>query len=848
MQILSCAYSQSQPGITSELAAFRKEHINDIRYELKFNIEVGKTEMKSQQKISFNWKKNNQPLEIDFKSARRNIKSMLVNNKPSKIDYRQEHIIIPAYLLKPGNNEIYIDFISNGKPVKIDTNGLAYTLFVPAKARESFPCFDQPDMKAKFLLKLTVPTNWVAVSNETIIDSSKSGKTTTFSFAETSPISTYLFAFAAGKFSRYTETRNGRTIHFYYRETNKAKLDSSLKKCMDLHFKALDFNAAYLGKSYPYSKLDFVGIPGYSVSGMEHPGAIFYDESRLMLDAPSATQEYNRAGTIGHEVSHMWFGDDVTMKWFNEVWLKEVFANYFGDRFAGSISPQNDYLKKHVLANYPSAYLIDRFPSSDPIMRFLPNLNQAGLAYGWITYNKAPIVIRQLELLIGAEAFQKGLQDYIKKYQQGNADFNQLMDEFKKYTSEDLDQWMLSWIRKPGRPIIQYHLKEKDGLIKQFSLMQEGEYESSLIWPQKFDLMFVYDSLDSRVIKVNMRTKLHEIAEAYGWKTPKLILFNSSGEGYGVFPHDDAFVQNYLWVKAPESRAAAVINMYELMLRTRLDESNENFTVGQKLGPSQLLETLSKLIELEPDQQILERELRYMEFIYWRLLKPQTRKNVNSFVESSLLKAMHKQGGANRTSVFRTFMKLAESKPALDSLYSYWHQKRLPAGISLGQGDWINLAKELAIRDYKTAEILKRQLDSIPNIDLQKSFAFQMSALSSDTHVRDSFFEYILTPRGRMNESDVTAALGWLHHPLRQSSSRKFLERALKALPEILQTSDIFFPTNWISSNLEQYQDEEAVRLLKKYLSLPHDEIPYLLMQKVKQNADLVFRAAMIAD
>ncbi|RYG52512.1 MAG: hypothetical protein EOO01_06415, partial [Chitinophagaceae bacterium] len=661
-------YSQTiEPGISEKLAHLRKQHISNLHYVLHFHITEFSKYIAAEEEIYFDYTASDQPLQIDFKASPHRIEKLLVNGKPLQVDHRNEHILILPGRLRKRNNALKIRFVSAGSSAKIDTNGLAYTLFVPAKAREVFPCFDQPDLKARISLKLSVPRGWTAVSNGAIIDSVNTLSGVTFNFGATQPISTYLFAFAAGKFSKYTERREDKTINFYYRETDRAKIDSSLKKCMDLNFRALNYLSDYLDMHYPFPKFDFVEIPRFSVSGMEHPGAVFYNGRTLFMDVASATEEFARANTIGHEVSHMWFGDDVTMRWFNDVWLKEVFANYLGNRFASSISPQKDLKKKAILSNFPAAFSVDRYPSSEPIDRALPNLNQAGLVYGSITYNKAPVAIHQLALLIGEDAFRHGLQDYVKTFKGSNADFSELMSVFQKHTKEDLKHFSDAWIDQPGRPVISYSMDTADGRIQKFSFTQQGEWNKDMTWPQRFEIMLAYDNGEFQTIPVHLSKRAQDVPEVIGMKCPKYILFNSSGEGYGIFPFDKNVLKHFDEIKVPEARAATVINLFERMLSIKAD--SEKIEKGYTINAEQLLRILLDLAATEPDKQILERELAYVQSIYWRYMDETGRTTLNTFVENSLRKALQQQVPGNRTAVLRSYMRIAESIPVLDTLY-----------------------------------------------------------------------------------------------------------------------------------------------------------------------------------
>jgi aminopeptidase N len=237
-----------------------------------------------------------------------------------------------------GANTIAVDFVAGDASLN-RTAEFMYTLFVPARARLAFPCFDQPDLKARYTLSLEIPAAWEALANgaETARESI-AGDRTRLRFAQTQPLPTYLFAFAAGKFMIETAERNGRTFRMFHRETDAEKVARNRDTIFDLHASSLAWLERYTGIPYPFGKFDFLLVPAFQFGGMEHAGAIFYNASGVLLDqSATQNQKLGRASVIAHETAHMWFGDLVTMRWFNDVWMKEVFGSRDQPRAALSL-------------------------------------------------------------------------------------------------------------------------------------------------------------------------------------------------------------------------------------------------------------------------------------------------------------------------------------------------------------------------------------------------------------------------------------------------------------------------------------------------------------------------------
>jgi aminopeptidase N len=198
-----------------------------------------------------------------------------------------------------------------------------------------------------------------------------------------------------------------------------------------------------------------MALPAFQFGGMEHAGAISYNANGLFLDeSATQSQKLGRASVISHETAHMWFGDLVTMRWFNDVWLKEVFANLMAAKMVNPAFPELNHELRFYLAHYRSAYNVDRTDGANAIRQKLANLNEAGTMYGPIIYQKAPIVMRELEEILGEINFRDGLREYLKRYSFGNATWDDLLGILDRRTPRDLAEWGRRWIDTPGRPVV----------------------------------------------------------------------------------------------------------------------------------------------------------------------------------------------------------------------------------------------------------------------------------------------------------------------------------------------------------------------------------------------------------
>ena len=491
---------------------------------------------------------------------------------------------------------------------------------MPARAHLAIPVFDQPDLKARWTLALTHPGEWQAVSNgapDKVADISlfdgpagRSSAVTT-KFAETPPLPTYLFSFVVGDFQVETAERGGRTFHMFHRETDAAKVVRNRDAIFDLHARAIAFMEEYTGIPYSFGKFDFVAIPAFQFGGMEHAGKILYNAAGLLLDESATQNQYlGRASVISHETAHMWFGDLVTMRWFNDVWMKEVFANFMAAKIVNPSFPEVNHDLRFLYAHYPAAYEVDRTAGTNAIRQPLDNLNEAGSLYGAIIYQKAPIVMRHLEQVLGVESFRDGLREYLKAHAFGNATWSDLIAVLDARTPTDLAAWSQVWVDSPGRPTIAVQLDVHGGRISRLAFAQADGRGRDLVWPQQ--LRVVVDQPDGpRTVTVALNGARASAAEVVGWPAPRYVLPTGGGWAYGGFvldPMSRAYLSRSVGAIAnPLTRGAAWVTLWESMLDGTVPATT-------------FVDTALASVPKEPDEQSRQRILNYVAGAWWRHL------------------------------------------------------------------------------------------------------------------------------------------------------------------------------------------------------------------------------------
>ncbi|MEE2640054.1 MAG: M1 family aminopeptidase [Planctomycetota bacterium] len=826
----SSATQEPEPGVSRSLALQRKDRISEIEYELDMDLRRSGP-IRASIVIQFRLNDPRMPLTLDFNAAAENV--LLINDK--KPDHatsvRAGHILIPPEELRPGANRLRIDFVA-GNPSLNRNEKFLYTLLVPDRASTVFPCFDQPDLKARFKLHLTLPRGWIASANGAVEKETRSGDRPRISFQKTKPISTYLFAFAAGEFQRISREIDGRKMTLMHRESDAAKVQRNLDDIFRIHAASLEWLEEYTGIDYPFEKFDFVLIPSFQYGGMEHTGNIFYNANSLFLD-PSATrnQKLNRASLIAHETAHMWFGNLVTMKWFDDVWLKEVFANFMAAKIVHPGFPDIDHHLGFMLKHHPSAYGEDRTRGTYPIQQRLENLKDAGTLYGRIIYMKAPIVMRQLETIIGPGALQEGLRQYLDQFRYDNAVWDDLIRILDAKTKVDLAEWSSTWVKEPGTPEIVTDLEKNRLEIRQVRKTPQQKY-----WSQQIDIKVFSDGKKNSVIRAMIDGETTTIQLPNLEKDYDFYLANGSELGYGYFRLDPKsrmyLLENVHQVRDDVTRGAAWLALYEEMIRGHLD-------------PLEFLPCLQRGLRHESETLNRQNLLSQLSTVYWKFLTPGERSHVAEEIETQLWKWIESDLSIDaRSSYYKSLVSLASTPETIDRLYGAWQAHSDLHGLQLAESDWMTLAYELAIRKPEgAAEILATQEKRLLNEDRKKRFRAVAAALNPDASHRDKYFETLKTPANRRPERWVLEGLHYLHHPLRAAESEKYLLPSLELLEEIQRTGDIFFPKRWLVATFSGHRSPSAARLVNRFLANRPD-YPVRLKNKILQAADLLFKAS----
>jgi aminopeptidase N len=831
--------SSPGPGIPLDVADARAARIGNLRYSLTLTVpDQVSLPLEGTNSISFDLKTTREPLVIDFATSRQHVKRVAANGKDTPFEWVNGHIVVPAAALMAGKNTIDVVFTAGDASLNRNPDFL-YALFVPARAHLALPVFDQPNLKARWSLLLTAPAKWQAVSNGAELDRKTEGDRAIVRFAETEPLPTYLFSFVVGDFKVETATRNGRTFRMFHRETDAKKVERNREAVFDLHARAIEDMERYTNIPYAFGKFDFVLIPAFQFGGMEHAGKILYNASGLLLDESATQNQYlGRASVIAHETAHMWFGDLVTMRWFNDVWMKEVFANFMAAKIVNPSFPEVNHELRFLLSHYPAAYEVDRTRGSNAIRQPLANLNEAGSLYGAIIYQKAPVVMRHLENLMGEDVFRDGLREYLKSYAFGTATWSDLIALLDKRTPTDLAEWSRVWVEEPGRPLIHTDLTIRDGKVVRLAFRQAPEHKElqsrPSVWPQQLRVALGYaDGIRHLTVALNGASA--EVAEAVGLRPPLYVLPTGAGWAYGAFMLDKGTLAylstNLHTIPDVLTRGAAWVTMWDALLE-------------RQVAPAAFVELATTALPRETDEQLTSRVLGYLGGAWWRYLTPSEREARVGSVERLLRAGMtNAKTTSQKAAWFGALRNVFATSETTAWMRRVWEQQEKIDGLPLAEPDYTSLALELAVREVDGwKHILETQLKRIENPDRKSRFQFVMPALSADPAERDRWFRSLADVANRRREPWVLEGLDYLHHPLRAAASAQYVKPSLDLLWEIQKTGDIFFPTRWMDTTLSGHSSPALAATVREFLKNLPANYPPRLRNTILVAADDLFR------
>jgi aminopeptidase N len=828
--VVSAAWAQSASpgapvGIPRDLARLRAQQLKDVRYQLSFTITPKADFITGHEELRFVQNADNHgvlPEWLDFREG--SIGSLTVNGQVASTEIQNGHIELPAKLLTLDENVVLIDFKAPVAPAgkaitrfedKDDGSEYIYTLFVPMDAEMAFPCFDQPDLKAKFKLSVTAPQDWTVISNtdghETMSENTGAAGQHRIEFTETKPISTYLFAFAAGPFQEVNETPG--LPGLYVRKSKLQKAEAEAEAVQQITADGIKYLSDYFAQPFPFPKYDMVLIPGFAYGGMEHAGATFLrEESILFRTAPTHSDRLNRDILLLHELTHQWFGDLVTMRWFDDLWLKEGFAQFMAYHALNSLKPNENVWKRFYQAIKPAAYAIDSTQGTTPIYQDIPNLKDAKSAYGAIVYSKAPGVIKQLAFVVGDDQFRDGLRLYLKEHAYANAEWSDLVRALERTSQKQLGSWADAWIKRRGMPQVdvEWACETKgDSTRTRITVSQRDVLDEGGLWPVATKILVNYGKTETQT-RIEWKTAKTEFVTGKGGDCPRYVFANYQDEAYGRFLLD------------PVSRKAVMAelgSMTDVFERTLLWGSLWDSVREAEMDPREYIDLALRNLPTEQDELLAQSIIGRTITALHRYVSPETRAQLVPKMETLAADQMLQSPSQDmRITWFRALRGVAETAKARGQLKDILTGKLIVPGVELRPLDRWNIVEALvAQNDSDAPAVLAAEEKRDPSGD-GKKYAYMAAAARPDAESKKHYFDEYLHDTSRP-EDWIEISLGSFNWWSQSDITLPYLGPALDALPQVKRERKIFFMLAWLNAFIGGQQSAAAQKQVHDFLN-----------------------------
>ena len=419
----------------------------------------------------------------------------------------------------------------------VDGRTYLHSMFSEHQAYRGYACFDQPDLKATFTFAVKAPEGWVAVSNTA---GSRIGDGE-WLFPATSAISTYITAIVAGEYHAFRDDHRGIPLGLYCRHSLAEYLDPD--EIFDITRKGLDFFEHRFGYVYPFEKYDQLFVPEFASGAMENAGCVTHNERMVFRSKVTDADRMHRAETILHEMAHMWFGDLVTMRWWDDLWINESFAEYMGYLGVAESTRFKTAWIEFADATKAAARMQDQLPTTHPIVADIPDVESVALNLDRITYNKGAAALRQLVAWVGEDTFFKGVERYFTAHAHKNTELKDFLAALEHASGRDLEVWSQAWLQTAGVNTLAATLEVGGEFIMSAAIVQTAPGDHPTLRPHRLRVG-LFDLVDGKVqrrgaVELDIDGEITPLPQLAGERVPDLVLVNDGDLTYCKIAFDE---------------------------------------------------------------------------------------------------------------------------------------------------------------------------------------------------------------------------------------------------------------------------------------------------------------------
>jgi len=724
--------------------------ISNAQYELTFFLSEH-SQFSAKSVVNFDLSSVPKALTLDLNKA--NIKQFIINGTKVYPNYNGAYIVLNQSLLVDGHNTVEVEFTrqhsTNGEGLHrfvdpVDGKVYLYSHFEPAAAQQMFAVFDQPDLKASYQINVHAPKDWQVISAMRETNIVDQGETNLWTFPATPKLSPYNFSMHAGPYHVWEDNSGRYPMRLFSRQSVADQV--SPQDWFTYTKQGLDFFDRYFGIAYPFKKYDQVLVPDFLYGAMENAGAITFSEDRFLFNAAMTAEQKERlAGVIMHEMAHQWFGDLVTMKWWNGLWLNESFASFMGTLATSEATEFSNAWRSFYAKGKQAAYHQDSLVTTHPIEVPVATSKNAFDNIDAITYQKGASTIKQLRHLLGEDIFRRGVSQYLTQYSYQNAELNDFINSLATASGRDLSQWTKEWLYAAGVNTIKAQYTCQGGQINSFALVQTADSQFPTLREQRVQIGLFnknrYELEKQQVIAVTYKGAYTKVDQLIGEVCPDLVYPN----------YDDwGFVKVELDTSSFNTAKQSLGQVSDPLLRSMLWQSMWDSVIDGNTSMEQFLNIALINAPLEKDYTILGQVLGNLQQAknYLDLMAPM-HASYNSKISKALSQMslrMSMESYRNRDFQrrwFDAYISLSSHGEALKHIQSLLQSKSHIKGLSIDQDLRWAMIRQLNRYDYGDAQALLAQEKHLDQSDSGEKAAIAAEAIRPQSALKRQWLNTI---------------------------------------------------------------------------------------------------------
>ena len=776
-------------------AAARSARVSNVDYVLDFTL-TGKETFSASTTLAFDLKDNGSALTVDLDKA--TIKSLKVNGKDVTPHYNGWFITLAAQDLKKGRNTVKVAYerphSTNGEGLHrmvdpVDGRVYTYSHFEPAAAHQMFAGFDQPDLKGTYQINVSAPADWTVISTTRETNVVADGDSKRWTFPKTKKLSPYNFSMHAGPYKMWEDNSGKYPMRLFARQSVAQQVKPA--EWFKYTKSGLNFFDNYFGIPYQFEKYDQILVPDFLYGAMENAGAITFAERGFMYKADMTAEQRQRlAGVIMHEMAHQWFGDLVTMQWWNGLWLNESFASFMGTLGTAEATEFKDAWRAFYSEGKQAAYAQDQRSTTHPIEVPVPSTLNAFDNIDAITYSKGASTLMQLRHLLGEDVFRKGVHNYLVKYQYKNARLEDFIGSLGQAAGRDMKGWTQQWLYQPGVNTITANYTCAAGKIGSFTLQQSAPAEFPTLREQRVQVAsFRRDGeqlkLD-RKVPVTYKGATTAVPGMVGAACPDLVYPNFEDWG---------FVKVQLDPRSFDSARAQIKGVDDPLLRAMLWQSLWDGVRDGKLPLNDFIATAIANAPGEKDYTLLGDVLgkvvlskNYLDRMH--LDGPYTAQATRQLEQMTWNGAVAAKGDDNfQRRWFGTYLGVASSREGLDRLAGLLDGKTTIDGLAINQDLRWAIIGRLNRYGYPGAAALVEAEQARDKSDTGAAAAIAATVSRPDPAVKTEWLGTIQDLQTKLPFSRVRTAMGSLYPAEQGALAEQSAAQRLARLPELDKTA-----------------------------------------------------------